>query len=291
MPRVPSGSRVRQWARPVRYRTRRLTAPARVLPDFVILGAQKAGTTSLYAYLCAHPDVLPAARKEVHFFDVNYDRGAGWYRSMFPLAGARLLAARGGRTVLTGEASPYYLFHPQAPARARALIPTAKLIAVLRDPVERAWSHYRHEVQAGREPLSFDDALAAEPTRLAGAERTFAAGGPGATHPGHRYHSYVARGRYADQLQAWLACYPHEQLLVLRAEDLFERPKDVWDETLAFLGLRPSRPPAFEVHNPGAGSAVPEPARSLLEATFRQPNADLADLLGRDQLWSGRTAG
>ena len=286
MPDVSLRARATGWARPVRLKARRATARLRVLPDFVIIGAQKAVTTSLYAYLCAHPDVLAAGRKEVHFFDVNYADGSAWYRSMFPLAASRALARRGGRRVLAGEASPYYLFHPLASERAAALIPQAKLIVLLRDPVERAWSHYRHEVAKGREPLSFEDALAAEADRLAGADAAFRTGSAAAAHPGHRYHSYVARGRYVEQLPAWQRHYPSEQLLVLRAEDLFERPQQVWDETVAFLGLRPMAPPAFDVHNPGAGSSMAEATRAMLAETFRRPNAELAELLGRDLGWS-----
>ena len=186
MPSVPLRAQVRAWARPVRYRARVLTAPARALPDFVILGAQKAGTTSLYAYLCAHPDVRAAARKEVHYFDLNYARGATWYRSMFPLAAGLARERRGGRRVLVGEASPYYLFYPLAAERAGAVVPSAQLIVLLRDPVERAWSHYRHEVKAGREPLEFEAALAAEPTRLAGADAALRAGASPEAHRASR---------------------------------------------------------------------------------------------------------
>ena len=286
MPSVPLRAQVRAWARPVRYRARVLTAPARALPDFVILGAQKAGTTSLYAYLCAHPDVRAAARKEVHYFDLNYARGATWYRSMFPLAAGLALERRGGRRVLVGEASPYYLFYPLAAERAGAVVPSAQLIVLLRDPVERAWSHYRHEVKAGREPLAFEAALAAEPTRLAGADAALRAGASPEAHPSHRTFSYAARGRYAEQLRPWLAHYPREQLLVLRAEDLFERPREVWDETVAFLGLAPATPPAFQVHNPGTDQGMSAQARATLTEAFRQPNADLAELLGRDLGWS-----
>src|SRR5947209_1159841 len=144
------------------------SADRRALPDFLIIGAQKAGTTSLYRYLAAHPDIVASTRKEVHFFDINFWRGEWWYRSLFPLR--RRLQRRPplrNRPAITGEASPYYLFHPFAPERAAQLLPDAKLIVLLRDPVERAWSHYRHEVANGRETMTFPDALAAEPARLA----------------------------------------------------------------------------------------------------------------------------
>jgi len=294
-PRPATGG-PRAWVRSGRFAARRATAPARALPDFLLIGAQKAGTTSLYAYLVAHPDVRPAGRKEVHYFDLGFrpgaERGERWYRSMFPLR-ARLAFERTarGRPVVTGEASPYYLFHPLAPRRAAALVPRARLLVLVRDPVERAWSHYRHEVAAGREPLYFAAALDAEPQRLAGAEADLRNGVDSSAARSHRTHSYVARGRYAEQLRSWLAHYPREQLLVLTAEELFGTPEPVWREAVEFLGLRPAAPPTFEVHNPGAADAsadVMEPAvRRRLQAAFAGPNADLAELLGRALPWAG----
>ena len=120
---------------------RRASADLRALPDFVIIGAQKAGTTSLWRYLVEHPQIVGPTEKEIHFFDARFDRGARWYRARFPL---RASLRRGAR--LTFEASPYYLAHPFVPARVRAMLPDAKLVVLLRDPVERAWSHYRDNV-------------------------------------------------------------------------------------------------------------------------------------------------
>ena len=110
------------------------TADLRGRPHFVILGTQRGGTSSLFRWLNAHPDVLRPTRKEIHYFDIHYDKGARWYRSQFPLA-------RRGK--VTGEASPYMLYHPLAPARAaRGLPRTTRLIVLLREPVERTVSDY-----------------------------------------------------------------------------------------------------------------------------------------------------
>jgi hypothetical protein len=260
--------------------TRRATAAGRGLPHFLIIGAQRAGTSSLYAYLSEHPDIHPAFVKEVHFFDLEFGRGLPWYRSMFPLESR--LRARGA---ITGEASPYYLFHPLAAERAAAVVPHAKLVVLLRDPVERAWSHYRHEVKGGRETLSFEDALAAEPERLARAEPLVRSGAPEQLYRGHRTHSYVARGRYTEQLEVWLQYFPREQFLALRSEDLFERPGDVWPRLLAFLNVGDDRGRRFTVHNQGPPGAMPQAARSWLQEQFAQPNADLVRLLGSEFSW------
>jgi hypothetical protein len=294
---APAESPAQRWAaqqvRSARFAARRATASARVLPDFLIIGAQKAGTTSLYAYLCAHPDVRAAGRKEVHYFDLGFiagdERGEAWYRSMFPLRTRLALERRRvGRPVLTGEASPYYLFHPVAPERAAALVPAARLLVLVRDPVERAWSHYRHEVAAGREPLDFAAALDAEPMRLAGADDDLRRGVDSAAARSHRRHSYAGRGRYAEQLSAWLDHYPREQVHVMLAEELFATPSPVWRSAVEFVGLAPAAPPAFEVHNPGgssSGQAMDPACRARLEEAFKAPNAELADLLGRRLPW------
>jgi len=111
------------------------------------VGAQKAGTSSLYSYMVQHPQVLPAARKEIHYFDRHYDKGLRWYRRHFPLR-ARLSSER-----LSGEASPYYLFHPHAPRRIAETLPDARILMLLRNPANRAISHYFHEARVGREKL------------------------------------------------------------------------------------------------------------------------------------------
>ncbi len=278
---------LRRSVRSLTFTARRLTAQRRVLPDFLIIGAQKAGSTSLYAYLSAHPQVLAAARKEVHFFDINYERGEGWYRAMFPLR--RRMRVGGQRPLVTGEASPYYLFHPLAPERAAALVPRARLIVLLRDPVERAWSHYSHEVAAGREMLPFAAALDAEPARLNGSEQAIRSNQPGDVATFHRTASYVSRGRYADQLRSWLAYFPRDRMLIVKAEDLFEAPEAEWSRVAAFLDLSPGRARStFAVHNRGGGESIPADARARLVDAFAEPNRDLASLLGTDFGWTTR---
>lgn len=269
------------WSIRLRRPYRRLTAGARALPDFLVLGAQKAGTTSLFRYLEEHPRVLPCLVKEVHYFSVQHERGEAWYRSHFPTRGALARAsARAGGPVLTGESSPYYLFHPLAPARAKACVPDARLIVLLRDPAERAHSHYHHVLKYGLEDApSFAEALDREQERLASEESASIEAGT-AVH--HRNHSYAARGRYAEQLRAWLEHYPREQLCVLSAEELTRRPGAVLREALAFLGLPPFELPRYERHNP-SGKPPLEPAlRERLAGIFEPSNAELAELLGRD---------
>lgn len=190
---------------------RRLTASKRGLPDFLIIGAMRAGTTSLHSYINQHPQVAPALRKEIHFFDRNFHKGLGWYRAHFPCCRAP--------NILTGEDTPYYLFHPAAPRRIMETLPTVTLIAILRHPVNRAYSHYWQKIRRGRETLSFVDALAAEDGRLQG-ETERLRDDPGHHSFNHNHFAYRARGRYAEQLERWFDLVPRDRLLVVSGEEL-----------------------------------------------------------------------
>ena len=273
IPRIPEP--VRKVARNAVWAFGRATSRRRPLPDFLVIGAQKAGTTALYAYLRWHPGITGPSWKEVSFFDRHWWRGEAWYRGQFPLrAGERLV----------GEASPSYLFHPLAPERARLLVPDAKLVALLRDPVDRAYSQYQHEVALGREPLSFEDALAAEDERLRGEVERLVAD-PRAFSRAWWDHSYASRGRYAEQLERWLAVFPREQLLVVRTEDLGERPAETYASILSFLGADPYELPEYpRVFDRDYEPMRPE-TRAALAATFVEPNRRLESLLGRNLGW------
>ena len=180
----------------------RLTARWRTVPDYLIIGTKRGGTTSLQQYLTAHPDVLePKAAKASHYFDANFSKGWSWYRAHFPLQRWMDQERAAGRPVVVGEASPYYCFHPLALDRIVARVPDVKLIIVLRDPVERAWSHYSYEVARGNEDLSFADALDAEPARTAGAADRIRRGEIDDDRH-FRLHTYLQRGLYSEQIQA-----------------------------------------------------------------------------------------
>lgn len=205
----------------------RLTASARALPDFLVIGAQRSGTTVLFDALSQHPDVRAASRKEVHYFDLNHGRGVAWYRAFFPLR------RRGG---VVGEATPYYLAHPLAADRAAAALPDLRLVAILREPVDRAWSHWRWNTAAGREHLSFAEALRVEDDRLRGEEARLLAGDDASDQP-HQHVSYLERGRYANQLDRWSERFPAGALVVVRHEDLVGDADRTLTRVHAHLGL------------------------------------------------------
>lgn len=263
-------------------RARELTASARPLPDALVIGAQRCGTSSLYRYLGGHPDVAPSLRKEVEYFTRFFDRGETWYRAHFPM-----VERGGGRPRLCFEATPDYLLDPRAARRAAATVPDARIVVLLRDPVERAHSQYRHMRRLGLEPLtSFKEALAAEPDRLAGAlERLKNEEGPLPAKV-HRY-SYLTRGRYAEQLERWLSCYPAERVFLVQSEDLFARTHETFQAVLAFLGLSRWRPDAYENH----GSGTDAPRRPVSEEAGAYVRETLQDDLSRLETLTGRTFG
>ena len=254
----------------------RATSTWRPLPDFLILGAQKAGTTALYAYLRWHPTITGPSWKEVSFFDRHYHRGVPWYRGQFPLRS-------GGKIV--GEASPGYLFHPLAPKRVAATVPGAKLIALVRDPVDRALSHYHHEVALGREPLSFEEALEAEEERTRGEEERIARK-PGYFSHAWWDHTYLARGRYAEQLERWLQVFPRERLLVVVSEELAGDPGAAYARVLEFVGAPAHTLREYpRVYRQEYAEMRHETRRRLAEL-FSEPNRRLYELLGRDLGWT-----
>jgi hypothetical protein len=283
--------RAKKFSRSRRFRE--ATSRARILPSYLIIGAQRAGTTSLYDYLCRHPDVAgPTAAKtdipwakELHFFDDKFWLGVDWYRSFFPLAATRAVIRRRGGDLLAGEASPSYLFHPAVPERVAVTVPNVRLIALLRDPIERAYSHYQLMVRTGREKLSFEEAVAAEDDRLAAEEERMRAD-PQYSSANYRHYAYLTRGLYADQLERWLAYFSREQLLVVRAEDFRAKPGEVYAEIIAFLGLRPWQPDEFPPRNRASYAPIDPALRARLEERFAEPNARLARLLDRDFGWS-----
>lgn len=215
------------------------------LPHFLGLGVQKGGTTSLQRLLEQHPNVFLPRAKELHYFSLHYAKGEAWYKTHFEEAGAKQLC---------GEITPYYLFHPEAHKRISQLLPQAKLIVLLRDPIDRALSQYFHSKRLGLEPLELEKALKAEDSRLSGADQVLVH--PDGRHQSHQENSYLSRSRYEKQLPVWQKLYPPEQLLVMRSEDLFDKPDLVWERVLKFLELPLIPLPKTVPANAGQGESA-----------------------------------
>jgi hypothetical protein len=267
------------------------TVDHRPLPDFLLIGAKRGGSTSIYRNLLATPGVLglfprPADIKGTYFFDVEFGRGRRWYRSHFPTTQARRAAPDSdGRPAISGEASPYYLSHPHAARRAAALVPDAQIIVALRDPVDRAFSHYQERVRQGIETLpTFGAAIAAEDDRLRG-EWERMVDDPSYLSAPHLNFGYVAQSRYDIGLESWLDAFGAARTLVLRSEDFYTDERAVLADVRAFLGCTPAEL-AEPVHfnRTEAGGPAPDLAEQL--RLRLAPSVErLEGLVGRSFNW------
>ncbi|HET9519375.1 MAG TPA: sulfotransferase [Actinoplanes sp.] len=266
-----------------------LTSGDRPLPDFLIIGTKRGGTTSLWNYLLDHPLVprlFPAWNtKSAHYFDEHYNRGEAFYRSHFPTARQRrALERRNGGPTRVGEAAPLYMFRPGIAERVAKDLPAVKLIVLLRDPVERAFSHWKERTTEGAETLSFADALAAEDDRTAGEYEKLAAD-PYYVSNAYDWYTYRARGRYLEHLHPWLDRFDAGQLLVLASESLYREPEATYGKVLDFLGLPQHRLPQFDVFNHRRSAALDPAVRAELAAYYAPHNAALADRLQMSFDW------
>ncbi|WP_460788778.1 sulfotransferase [Nocardioides maradonensis] len=255
-------------------------------PSFLVIGGQRCGTTTIFKSLSEHPQVMrPPVEKGTDYYTLNHQRGSEWYRGHFPVARvAELIAPRGARPVAF-EACTYYLFHPLAIERIAADFPDMRLVAMLRDPVERAWSAYKHERARGFETeTDFVRALDLEEERLDGeVERMLA--DPGYASFAHRHHAYLSRGQYADQLERVFAHFPREQVHVIDSEAFFHDSAREFGTMLDFLGLLPWQPERFDQHNARPSAPMPESARLRLERHYAPYDERLSSLLGRTPTW------
>lgn len=268
------------------------TSALRVLPDYLIVGAKRSGTTSLHKYVVDHPAVhAPNVPKSSHFFDVQFARGWCWYRSHFPTVFRREWERRvHHRQLLVGEASPYYVFHPLALERIAAALPNVRLILLARDPVDRAYSHYHYEVARGFEVETIDRALDLEPERLAGEVERIRADPAYDSFP-LRHHSYASRGLYIEQVQRLWALFPKEHVLVLCSEGLFTDPHAAMRLVTDFLGLEPLATQTFGRHKANTYRDMAERVRRRLAEHFAEPNQRLYRALGVDFGWTAPRAG
>ena len=260
---------------------RRLRDRERSLPDFLIIGAQKSGTTFLMSALSGSPNVVHPFLKEVHYFDINYRKGERWYRALFP--SQRELAASEAQTgfrPVTGEASPLYMYHPHTAERAHKLAPELKIIAVLRDPTDRAISHYYHSRAWGFEKLPIDEAFAAEESRLA-PEKMRVQQDPNYHSRPLGMFSYVDRGHYVRQLKVWEGYFGKDQMLILDSRQLFSEPQATLDQVCKFLDIPAFRYSGGASKNMTSGKSGASPELlARIEQQLAVSNDELFDYTG-----------
>jgi hypothetical protein len=285
MMRFPSklSKPIQRMARQAIWEYRQATSRVRSFPHFILIGAQKSGTSSLFRYLTQHPQILRSFTKEVHYFDGGlnarldtYQEGQEWYRAHFPMR------ATLGQRRIAGEASPFYIFHPLVAERIASLLPEVKLIAVLRNPTERAISHYFHTKRKGHEPLSIGEALRKEEERL----KPVLQQGDW-KDPALRRFSYKSRGHYEEQLERYSRCFSREQLLILSSEELFGQPAETLLRIFQFLGVE-GKVNSIDLRPKNVAtdkSLVSAEVYEYLDDYFMSRNQALFELIGREFSW------
>ncbi len=269
----------------LKFRLRKLTASMRMLPDFLIIGAQKAGTTSLYSHLAQHPCVGAALKKEVRYFNDHFNEGVNWYKAHFPTLRTRdRIAKQNGGRFITGEGEPSYLANPAVPQRVMDLVPDIRLIVMLRDPVKRAYSHYQHRFTRNREQRSFEEVCAADTETLKVGWQNLPQGD--LIRLGHAHYSYLPRGLYYEQLKMWSRVFPMDRFHIISAEDFFTNTQAAYDDVLAFLDLPAHNLESRKRHNVGKYTKpMAEQTQCDLVEYFRPHNEKLYEFLGRDFGW------
>ncbi len=252
----------------------------RAVPNFYVVGTQRGGTTSLFIYLLSHELVHgPRRAKGVHYFDTNYDKSLDWYVGNFPRVSTLLAQEKEhGVTPAVGEGAPYYLFSPFIPERIHAVNPNARILAVLREPLDRAISHHNHETKRGFETLGLEAAFEAEPSRLEGEVEKLSADPTYISLP-HIHHAYLSRGQYAEQLQRYFDLFGSDNVLVLDSSQMSENPEAVVRKATDFLGLPPLTGVDYPLYNKREYDPVDPEIRERFGHVFDASNQALREML------------
>ncbi len=277
---------LRQAGRHLALGAGQLSARVRAEPTFLVVGGQRCGTTSLFRALLSHPHVLrPILHKGVNYFDVNPDKSWSWYLGHFPLtANARRHAAPGSDSAAIFEASGYYMFHPHAARRIAEALPSVQIVAMVRDPVERAYSAFKHELARGFETETFEKALELEYERTE-PELARMLADPAYQSNTYRHRAYRQRGHYAQQLQQFADRLGSDRIHIVESERFFSEPEKEYSKLLAFLRLPAVMPPTFERFNARPGSPLSPELDGELRHHFAPHDDALADMLGRSPTW------
>jgi len=263
---------------------RYITAPFSVLPDFLIVGAQRSGTTTLYRNLIQHPLILPCIRKEVHYFDRYYNCDENWYRGHFPtFHQMQRLELKYGQKPITGEATPNYMIDPSTINRIAKTIPDARLIVLLRNPVDRAFSNYHMNIRKGNEHRSFEEVLESDPVLSAESVENIMSD-PSSWY-GKRKKNLLQRGLYVYQLEDLYMRFPKENILVLQAEQIFKNESKIFSEIINFLDLPDFKPKEFIRSKSHEYDPMNPVTRNRLADFFGQYNEQLSKMLGRRFDW------
>ena len=265
---------------------RNLTSPIRILPNFLIAGFNRSGTHSLFEYMGQHPNILNASRREIHYFTLSYWRGLNWYKSYFPTSIYRnFCEKKTQQKFLTGEATPHYVFHPLAMKRIKELLPNVKLIVVLRNPVENAYSHFQHYKRGGIEKDSFEEAIRTDAQRFEKITYLY-------NNDLMKEHNlrdvkmpYVSYATYVIHIKRLLEIFPREQILFVKNTELNQNPQEVLDRIFEYLKLQKFTVKDLVKRNVGKYVKINSETEKYLKDYFKPYNKQLEDLLDMKFRW------
>jgi len=256
----------------IRFLFRLSVSPIRTLPDFIIAGFPKCGTTSLYAYLIQHPSIFSAFSKETYFFHRHHGKGLFWYRAYFPTILTKSMQTLRKRKFITGEATPSYAVDTRTHKKIYNMNPDIKLIVLLRNPTDKAFSNFNHLVRKGMAD-NIEDAINADLANKSGVRDP-------------SFRNLVSGGIYLYYLKELYKVFPKEQVLIIKSEDLFNDPKTEVNKCFRFLGLEEFELPKYRNFNPGNYSSTDQKTRKFLNDFYKPHNKKLYDYLGKDFGWN-----
>lgn len=252
------------------------SSPLRVLPDLIVIGVVRSGTTSLYHYLSQHPSIIKSAYDELGYFDSNYKLGLNWYKSLFPSIFTKKNIIKKSGKFITYDVTPFYIYHNKIPQRIHQILPNSKLIVILRNPVDRSYSNYF----LGNQEKKFEEIIADEKKILNKIDK----------NNEDKYYNFVhtsmlARGFYAEQLERWFKIFPKNQILIIKSEELAIETNKIMNDVFSFLGL-----PYYEISDKSKKNKIDYDAMKIETRTdlidfFRPYNEKLYSLLGRNFDW------
>ena len=282
---VNQNSKIYPYARSIYTFYCNFAGPFHVLPDFLIIGAARSGTTSLYQYLVEHPNIEPCVVKQLHFFDQYFQKGINWYRMNFPTIWKKFVFNKiKKKNFITGEATPYYLQNPQTPKRVYQANPNIKLILLLRNPVDRAFSHYKRRLKNETEKLSFEDATSQEESRIKGEMEKMEKNENYFSYTYHRL-SYISAGLYAIHIKRWLQYFPKTQMLFLESDEFLRETPRIFSETLDFLNLPQFGLKNYEIFQKSKPLEMNHETRKKLIEICKPYNDELYSLIGKRFAW------
>lgn len=251
-------------------------------PNFLIIGVQRGGTSSLFRYLMEHPQIASPVDKEIHFFDLHFQKGWHWYLEQFSLFNGEYQEnINHSKNIITGEASPYYIFHPLVAQRVKQYCPDIKLIVLLRNPIDRAISHYHHCIRFQLEKLPLNEALKLEKDRLKGEAEKFKQDEHYYSY-NHQHLAYISRGKYIQQLKHWRQYFDQQQFLILQSENFYNNPAKTLEKVTNFLEIDNYKLTEYYPHNQAEYPKTSPTIIKQLRAYFHPYNQQLYQYLEKE---------